>query len=183
MPYEWTPPLHEAPAPDAPGHADGAPPIAELHLWPYRSLPKRGFAYLIGMAYALLLIPVSAFIGTVAIWWLLIPGLVTIAGLWWFIEKSFRDAEILEELEIWPDHVRLTRHGPHKAYAQWEANPYWVTVEMHPTGGPVVDYLTLKGGPRDVEIGAFLHESERPRLRDEIDRALALAKSRRPDDS
>jgi len=183
MPYEWNPPLSAAPPLDAPGHADGAPPIAELHLWPYRSLPKRGFAFLIGMAYVLLLIPVSAFIGTVAIWWLLIPGLIAIAGLWWFIEKSFRDAEILEELEIWPDHIRLTRHGPHKAYAEWEANPYWVTVEMHHRGGPVIDYLTLKGGPREVEIGAFLHESERPALRDEIARALVLAKSRRTGDS
>lgn len=179
MPYEWTPPLTEAPAPDAPGHAEGAEPIAELHLWPYRSLPKRGFAFAIGGAYILLLIPISAFVGTVAVWWLLVPGLAAIAGLWWFIDKSYRDGEILEELEIWPDHVRLTRHGPHGAFAQWEANPYWVTVEMHHRGGPVVDYLTLKGGPREVEIGAFLHETERPGLRDEIERALVLAKSRR----
>lgn len=179
MPYEWTPPLTEAPAPDAPGHADGAPPIAELHLWPFRSLPKRGFVFAIGGAYVLFLIPISAFVGTIAVWWLLIPGLAAIGGLWWFIDRSYRDGEILEELEIWPDHIRLTRHGPHGKHAEWEANPYWITVEMHHRGGPVVDYLTLKGGPRVVEIGAFLHESERPGLRDELTRALVLAKSRR----
>ena len=179
MPIEWTPPLTAAPAPDAPGHAEGAPPIAELHLWPYRSLPRRGFAFAIGLAYVALLIPVSAFIGTSAVWWLLVPGLAAIAGLWWFIEKSFRDAEILEELRIWPDHIHLARHGPHGKYAEWEANPYWVTVEIHHRGGPVVDYLTLKGGPREVEIGAFLHESERPQLHLELRQALVLAKSRR----
>ncbi|MCB1330855.1 MAG: DUF2244 domain-containing protein [Maritimibacter sp.] len=179
MPYEWTPPLRHAPAPDAPGHADGAAPIAELHLWPYRSLPKRGFAFAIGMAYVLLLIPVSAFIGTSAIWWLLIPGLIAIAGLYWFIEKSFRDAEILEELEIWPDHIRLTRHGPHGRHAEWEANVHWVTVQIHHTGGPVADYVTLKGAGREVEIGAFLHQSERPQLHLELQQALVLAKSRR----
>ena len=179
MPYEWTPALTAAPAPDAPGHAEGAPPIAELHLWPYRSLPKRGFAFLIGAAYLLLLIPVSAFVGTAAIWWLLVPGLLAIAGLWWFIDRSYRDGEILEELEIWPDHIRLTRHGPHKAFAEWEANVHWVSVQIHHKGGPVVDYVTLKGGGREVEIGAFLHESERPALHDEIERALVLAKSRR----
>ena len=53
---------------------------------------------------------------------------------------------------------------------------------MHPSGGPVIDYLTLKGGPREVEIGTFLHETERPALRDDLDRALMLVKSRRPSD-
>ena len=123
MPYQWDKPLNEAPTTDAPGHAEGAPPIASLHAWPFRSLPKRGFAFVIGMAYVLLLIPISAFIGTYAIWWLLIPGLVAIAGLYWFIGKSYRDGEILEELDIWPDLIRLTRHGPHGRFAQWEANP------------------------------------------------------------
>lgn len=179
MPYEWDKPLRVAPAPDTPGFAEGADPIARLTAWPYRSLPKRGFAFLIGMAYVLLLIPVSAFIGTIAIWWLLVPGLAAIAGLWWFIDKSFRDGEILEELDIWPDHIRLTRHGPHGKHAKWEANIHWVTTHIHHKGGPVVDYVTLKGGGREVEIGAFLHESERPQLHLELQQALVLAKSRR----
>lgn len=179
MPYQWDKPLTAAPAPEAPGHAEGARPIASLHAWPFRSLPKRGFAFVIGMAYVLLLIPISAFIGTLAIWWLLIPGLIAIAGLYWFIGKSYRDGEILEELDIWPDLIRLTRHGPHGRHAVWEANPYWVTLQLHARGGPVPDYVTLKGGGREVEIGAFLSEEERPRLHEELARALVLAQSRR----
>jgi uncharacterized membrane protein len=179
MPYEWDTPLTAAPAPDAPGHAENAAPLAVLHAWPFRSLPKRGFAFIIGMAYVLLLIPLSAFIGTLAIWWLLVPGIATIAGLWWFIGKSYRDGEILEELTIWPDLIRLTRHGPHGRHAEWEANPYWVTLTLHPKGGPVPDYITLAGNGREVEIGAFLSDAERPRLHAELAEALVLAQSRR----
>lgn len=179
MPYEWDKPLSTAPAPDAPGAAEGAAPIATLHAWPFRSLPKRGFAFVIGMAYVLMLVPVGAFVGTLAVWWLLVPGLAAIAALYWFIGKSYRDGEILEELEIWPDLIRLTRHGPHGRHAQWEANPYWTTLTLHPKGGPVPDYVTLKGGGREVEIGAFLSDAERPALHEELARALVLAQSRR----
>lgn len=178
MPYEWDVPITAAPSPDAPGHADGGAPIAVLHLWPYRSLPKRGFAFAIGFAYVAMLIPVAGFVGTVAMWWLLVPGLIAIAGLWWFIDRSYKDGEILEELTIWPDHIHLSRTGPRRRHSDWEANPHWVTVQCHKTSGPVPDYVTLKGNGREVEIGRFLSEEERPRLYDDLSRALTLAKSR-----
>lgn len=179
MPYEWDIPITEAPTFDAPGHDTGGAPVARLHLWPFRSLPKRGFAFVIGFAYVALMIPVAGFVGTSAMWWLFVPGVVAIFGLWWFISKSYRDGEILEELSIWPDRIVLTRTGPQRRHAAWEANPHWVTVERHKTGGPVKDYITLKGGGREVEIGAFLSEDERPLLYDDLTRALVLAKSLR----
>ena len=179
MPWEWQTPPTGAPAPDAPGQAEGAPPLAVLHAWPYRSLPRRGFVFIIAMAFVATLIPVSAFIGTLALWWLLVPGLAALWALWWFLDRSYRDGEILEELSLWPDLIRLERNGPHGRHASWEANPYWVTLQLHKTGGPVKDYLTLKGAGREVELGAFLHEDERPRLRDELAAALVLAQSRR----
>ncbi|WP_298497440.1 DUF2244 domain-containing protein [uncultured Maritimibacter sp.] len=182
MPYEWTQHIDRSPPPDAPGRDDGGAPIAELHLWPFRSLPKRGFAFAVGFAYVMFLIPLSAFVGTSALWWLLGPGMVAIFGLWWFIGKSYRDGEILEELIIWPDVIRLTRDGPRGLHAEWEANPHWVTVAQDSDRGPVKNYVTLKGAGREVEIGAFLHEDERPKLYDELDRALVLAKSRRTTD-
>lgn len=178
MPYQWVKHLDTAPKDGAPGRAEGAGPIAHLDLWPYRSLPKRGFAIVILMAYIALLIPVSAFIGTLAIWWMLLPGLAAIGALYWFIERNYRDGEILEQLDIWPDEIRLTRDGPRGAHAEWEANIYWTTVQRHLSGGPVPDYITLKGAGREVEIGAFLSEAERPKLFDDLERTLVLAKSR-----
>jgi uncharacterized membrane protein len=188
MPWEWDIDPQEAPASSG-ASAYGAPsdarhsfeagdaPLARLHAWPYRSLPKRGFALTIGAAYVLLLIPISGFIGTLAMWWLLIPGLAAIWALKYFIEKSYRDGEILEELTLWRDHIRLDRHGPRGRHQHWEANPYWVTLHQHRGTKPVKHYLTLKGNNREVELGAFLHEDERPALHDALAPVLVQAKS------
>jgi len=43
---------------------------------------------------------------------------------------------------------------------------------MHEGGGPVAHYITLKGGGREVEIGAFLSEDERKTLHGELADAL-----------
>lgn len=178
MPWEWDIDPKEAPETSGASlHEAGAPPLASLHAWPYRSLPKRGFAFVIGAAYAVLLIPVSAFIGSHALWWMLVPGLAGIWALKFFIEKSYRDGEILEELSLWNDRITLDRHGPGKRHQHWEANPYWVTLHMHPKEGPVKNYITLKGNGREVELGAFLSEDERPALRDALARTLVLAKT------
>ena len=42
----------------------------------------------------------------------------------------------------------------------------------HPMVGKVEDYLTLQGGPREVEIGAFLTPPERRALEDRLVAAL-----------
>jgi uncharacterized membrane protein len=179
MPWEWETPLGASPTSDAPGAAEGAPPIARLHAWPFRSLPKRGFVAILAMGFLLLLVPVFAFLGTIYLWWVFLPGFAALGALWWFIDRSYRDGEILEELEIWPDRVRLTRDGPHGAHAEWQADLYWVTLQLHPTGGPVPDYVTLRGGGREVEIGSFLSDAERPMLYETLSDALVRAKSRR----
>ncbi|MGH1367502.1 MAG: DUF2244 domain-containing protein [Maritimibacter sp.] len=177
LPYEWTKTLTTPPPLDAPGFKDGAAPLLVLQAWPYRSLPKKGFVVLMGGAYTALLLLIIGFVGTAALWWLLCPGLIALYGLWWFIDRNYRDGEILETLEVWADHIRLMRDGPHKAQAIWEANPYWVTVQFQPKG-PVPAYLTLKGAGREVELGAFLSESERRALHHEIAIALTRVRSR-----
>jgi uncharacterized membrane protein len=64
--------------------------------------------------------------------------------------------------------VTLSRHGPRGKRQDWEANPYWLRVTLHETGGPVPHYLTLKGEGREVELGAFLSEDERIALNREL---------------
>lgn len=158
-------------------HAEGAPPIAQLVLWPHRSLPRRGFAWFILGTFALLCLPLLAVLGTALLWGLLPFAMGTLALLWYFLERSYADGALREDLSIWPDRIELVRHNPRGPAQSWSANPYWVRVELHPQGGPVENYLTLRGGGRQVEIGAFLSPEERVRLHEEILAALARARA------
>ncbi|MBN8630682.1 MAG: DUF2244 domain-containing protein [Rhodobacterales bacterium] len=158
MPYEWLPP-------DA-----GA---TRLHLWPHRSLTQRGFVWFIGVTAALIALPLVGIIGSPVLWALL-PFLVgAIWAIWFALRKNGRDRNIVEDLHLSPDRITLVRHGPKGKRQAWEANPYWVRVTLHQTGGPVPNYLTLKGDGREVELGAFLSEDERISLRGELDAALS----------
>jgi uncharacterized membrane protein len=160
MPYEWI--ARPQTAPDQSGAV--VVPTAELHLWPYRSLPKRGFVWFIGITVAMISLPLVGLVGSPLLWALLPFPAAAVAGVWWAIDRSYRDGAIREELRLWPDRISLTRHCPDKPVKTWEANPHWVHVGIHPTGGPVEHYVTLRGAGREVEIGAFLSLEERKSL-------------------
>ena len=179
MPYEWDIDPKEAPAKSGAFSYDrGDPPLARLHLWPYRSLPRKGFVWVIGAAFVTLLLPLFSLLGSVLFWGMLPFLMGTLWLLWFFLEKSYRDGEILEELTLWRDRITLTRRGPRAEFHEWEANPYWVSLHLRPAGGPVPEYITLKGAEREVELGSFLSEEERPQLYYELQ--AALDRARRP---
>ena len=150
-------------------------PTAELHLWPYRSLPRRGFVGFIGVTAAMISLPLFGLIGSPLLWALLPFPLAAVAGVWWAIQRSYRDGSVLEQLRLWPDLISLTRQDPREPHRHWEANPHWVQITLHPTGGPVEHYLTLRGAGREVELGAFLTKEERLALYDELSAQLRLS--------
>jgi uncharacterized membrane protein len=153
MPYEWLPPE---------GGED------RLHLWPHRSLNQRGFVWFISLTAALIAVPLLAVLGNPVLWALLPFVLIAIWAIWFALRKNGRDRDIVEDLCLARDRITLSRHGPKGRRQDWEANPYWLRVTLHETGGPVPNYLTLKGEGREVELGAFLSEEERLALRDEL---------------
>lgn len=152
--------------------ATGAP-YYQLSLWPYRSLPRRGFVWFIGLTAALISIPLLALLGSKYLWFMLPFLAAAVGAIWYFLERSYKDGMILETLTIWSDHMELTRQNPHGKPQTWQANPYWVEVKMHPTSGPVENYITLRGNGREVEIGAFLSTDERKNLLIELQGVLA----------
>ena len=164
MPYEWIEP------------ADGdTPPRAELHLWPYRSLPKTGFVRFIGITAIMFLFPITAVLGTPVLWGLLPFILLVTWAIWAALQRSYRDGDIIEVLKIWDDTATLTRTSPRAATKSWTENPYWIRVTKHETGGPVPHYITLKGkSVREVEIGGFLTPEERQQLYTELNTAFIL---------
>lgn len=156
MPHQWSP------SPTVPSDTPA------LSLWPYRSLPRRGFAAMILMAFFLSLIPLYGVLGTTALWVILPFILIMVAALWLGLEKSYKSGEILEELHLEEDELILT-HTPVKGAAQeWRCNAYWARAEMHVSGGKVPFYVTLSGNGRRVEIGSFLSEDERKVLHGEL---------------
>jgi uncharacterized membrane protein len=161
MPYEWS--------------ENTRGQKTRLRLWPHRSLPRRGFAAFILGTFTLITFPLYPLLGTFVLWGLLPFLLVAVGGIWWALERSYRDAEIREDLMIGPDDIHLTRTDPGGKTRAWDCNSYWAKVDMYPTGGPVAHYITMSGKGREVEIGAFLSEDERKVLYGELVDALRRA--------
>lgn len=149
MPYEWLPPQDDA---------------QHLHLWPHRSLTQRGFVWFVGATAGLIGLPLFGVLGSPVLWALLPFLLAAVWAIWYALRKNGRDRDIVEDITLAADRITLVRHGPKGQRQAWEANPYWVRVTLHATGGPVPNYLTLKGEGREVELGAFLSEEERVAL-------------------
>ncbi|WP_224814117.1 DUF2244 domain-containing protein [Hasllibacter sp. MH4015] len=152
----------------------GAPRLS-LRLTPYKSLTPEGFVWFIGVTAALISVPLFSILGT-SVFWALLPFLVAaVWGIWTALKRSWRDKELYEDVLVWDDLIRVERHAPRKPTLDWEANPYWVRATLHARGGPVPNYLTLKGGAREVELGAFLTPLERVELKDILERSLGAA--------
>ncbi|WP_417599540.1 DUF2244 domain-containing protein [Pararhodobacter oceanensis] len=162
MPYE----LHQ--------EADGR---AELRLWPYNALAPRGFAVVIAMAAGTLAIPLLAVIGSKVLWGLLPFALIALWGLWYALDRNYRDRRILEAMELTRSEVTLRRQTSSGMVQEWRADPHWISLHLAAKGGPVPQYLTLTGGGREVELGAFLTPEERVRLSESLGAVLIRLKS------
>lgn len=173
MPYEWDDITKTAPVnTGAFLHSPDSPPALHLSLWPHRSLPRKGFAWFILLTFAMLMLPLFAALGTVVLWGLLPFLMGALALMWYFLDRSYKDGELREDLRLWSDHVELLRSNPRKPPQAWGANPHWARVEIIAKNGPVENYVTLTGNGRTVEIGAFLSPGERKQLFGELNDAL-----------
>lgn len=164
MPYRWSAQEHQGN--DA----------FVLNLWTHQSLTGRGLAWFVGPTAALFTLPLFAVIGS-AIFWVLLAFFVTaIAAMWWAISVNRAQRQTSEELRLFPERIELDHINPGQQVLEWRDNPYWVQVRFLPEGGPVENYLTLKGIGREVELGAFLSADERETLRHELELKLADAR-------
>lgn len=158
MPYQWT---------ETPNKAS-----QELRLWPHNSLPPKGMAIFVLCTFTFLMVPLVALLGTILLWGLLPFLLLTLAAMWYALNRNERDRKIVEVLTVTSDKTQLVRRNPKGDLQEWDCNTYWVKVALHEEGGPVPHYVTLSGSGREVEIGAFLSEDERKALFDDLDRMV-----------
>ena len=156
MPYQWS---------------SDTTPTRSLTLWPHQSMTQAGFVWFISITAVMLLLPLLAVLGSPVVWVLMIFFGAALAGVWRAVMVNKAHRTMHEALTVTPEKVRL-EHVPHKGEPKdWEANPFWVTVNLR-RDGPVENYLTLQGNGREVEIGAFLTPEERAALYDELRGAL-----------
>jgi uncharacterized membrane protein len=174
MPVHW---LTETGAPADAGapFLSGFPVRAVLR--PNRSLSRAGFAWVMLVTWLLMLVPLVSLLGTVALWVMLPFCLAALAALWFGIERNYHDGTLTETLSIDHDLIEVIRREPRGAELSWSANPYWVRATLRKKGGPVDNYLTLKGGGREIELGAFLSPEERADLHDLLLTLLAKCRA------
>ena len=130
-----------------------------------------GFSWFIGVTAAMLTLPLFAVLGSAIAWVLMAFFLAAIAAIWRAITANQRNLSLREELTLTDARVALDHIPPNGSKLTWEANPHWVTINLR-HDGPVKNYLTLCGGGREVELGAFLTPDERKNLYDELNRVM-----------
>lgn len=149
-------------------------PRYHVHLWPNRSLDPRGRRVVMGLVALGLAVPMIPALGTPVFWGLLPFELVAFGALWLSFRRNDADGRLTEELTLWPDEMRVERREPSGRVLRWRADPYFVRLTLH-EDAKVEKYLTVKGGGREIELGAFLSPDERVRLAEEIESAIRAA--------
>lgn len=149
-------------------------PVYQVELWPNQSLTKPGLYWFLGISAAFLIFPLVALAGTGAFWGLVPFLALAFFGIWFAIRRNAKNLRLSETLSIWSDEVRVERLDPNGRTRRWQADPVKVRVRIH-KDARIEDYLTMTGGGREIELGAFLSPEERVSLADEIESALTRA--------
>ena len=178
MPVEWQTEFEKAPA--TPGASSHGAPVARVIARPHQSMTPQGFVWFMGATLALIALPLITVLGSPVLWGLLPFFGLAVWGLWAGISRNQRDGRLAETLTLWPDRVELVRREPRGRERRWDANPYWVSVHLHPGEKPVERYLTLRGAGREVEFGAFLSPEERVSLHGALSTALGALRKEGP---
>jgi len=146
--------------------------IKIIEVWPYNSLEPRGFVLFLGSTFVLISLPLFNVLGTTVFWGLLPFLLVAFTGVWFALQRSVNDRQILEQLTLSKEEIALIRQNPTGEHKRWVCSTYWAKLKIYETEGPVTNYITLTGNGREVELGAFLSEEERTTLYGELEQLL-----------
>ncbi len=149
-------------------------PLYSAVLWPNRSLGRGGRRFVLRATAAGLALPLLAVAATPVVWGLLPFAAAALGMLWYAFRRNQLDGRLTEEVAIWPDEMRVERRDPDGRVRRWVADPFRVRVALH-AGARVEQYMTLRGGSREIELGAFLSPEERVALAGELEAALTRA--------
>lgn len=148
-------------------------PLYAVTIWPNRSLTPGVRKAVLGAVALGLSLPMPMLVGTLAFWGMLPFVATTLALVWLGLRLSDRDRTVVEQLTLWRDEMRVERREPTGRCLRWTAEPLKVRLCLH--AQPIENYLTLTGGGREIELGAFLSPDERAALAEELEDVLTRA--------
>ena len=149
-------------------------PLYQARLWPNQSLTRTGARVFFAASVAMLCAPLLAVAGTPVFWGLAPFAAAALGAIWWAIRRNGRNLSLFETVTVWRDEVRVERREADAKVRRWQADPVLTRIRLHKEAR-VEDYLTMTGGGREIEIGAFLAPEERIALAEEIEQALTCA--------
>lgn len=135
-----------------------------IHLYPHRSLSRRGFAILMG---CIALVSFLAGLG------FLMMGAWPVFGffgldvllIWWALERNFRDGKARETITFNDSEVILARHKPGQPDATESFVRQWTRVELeNDVERDLIGRLFLVSRGIKTEVGSFLSPDDRKSL-------------------
>ncbi len=157
-------------------HPREDPPALSFVLWPNRSLSQDEFRTILWLTATAMCFPLLPLLGT-KVGAFLIPFLAgALLMLYLALKRSYYDGRLTEEVNVWPDLITVTRRDPFGRVKTWDANPFWVRLQLY-KNARIENYLTLDGNGREIELGAFLSPEERVSLYHEIHDAFCRVKA------
>lgn len=152
------------------------PPSVSFVLWPNRSLSQDEFRTILWLTATAMCFPLLPLLGT-KVGAFLIPFMAgAFLMLYLALKRSYYDGRLSEEVNVWPDLITVTRRDPFGRVKQWDANPFWVRLQLY-KNAKIEYYLTLDGNGREIELGAFLSPEERVSLYHEIHDTFSKVKA------
>jgi len=154
-------------------HGDAKPDgiLFDAMLVPHRSLPRWGFAVLIG-SLALALGSVGLAFWSLGAW--PVAGFCGLEVLlvWGAFELNYRSGRTVETVRLDNRVLRIDRHTPSGRRLYWTFEPGWVRVGIETRRNESTELVVTSHGRR-LLIGAFLTDEERSELASAINDALA----------
>jgi uncharacterized membrane protein len=149
--------------------------IFSATLTPYRSLTRRGFAFIL-LGIALLWFLTGLFFYTLGAWPVLGFFGFDLLLLWLAFHLNFRAARAYEEVLLTQDTLVIRQVRPSGRAREIRFNPYWVRLNVERIEDEGVTRIEVRMREQAVEVGAFLNPEDRESFAGAFGAALAVAR-------
>jgi len=152
-----------------------AEPIFSAELRPHSSLSRRGRQVLVLMVAVLTAVPGLLFFSMGA--WPVVGFMgLDVLAIWWALRVSTRYGRQREQVTLWRDVLEVRQIARGGAVSKYSFTPQTVRLLVGRDAEDHTTSLKLRSPRQEVEIGAFMHMSDKASFAREFGRALRKAR-------